>query len=93
MSAHVILDAVTAFEPGRAGSDAAMELALQRLTDIEGSISATYDDERAEVTLNATGLLGGTVSLVHAIAVEIARLRGVSVESVVADLRGGLDAG
>ena len=69
-SAHVILDAVTAWDPSLGIADEnndAMNLALDRLNEIDGAIEVDVDDDEDEldVTLDVTNLAGGTIVLVN----------------------------
>lgn len=95
-SAHVILDAVTAWDPSLGIADEnndAMNLALDRLNEIDGAIEVDVDDDEDEldVTLDVTNLAGGTIVLVNYLVKQLAQARGEDVHDVIARAREFLD--
>lgn len=87
-AANVLLDAVIA--NGVDGdSTAATNLAIQRLSEVEGAYRATITDED-EVTLELSNLIGGTLVVMHRLIAIAADGQGVSREEIVSDLRAWL---
>ena len=65
-AAMVLLDGVSAFDHEQGDTPenaAAVALALNRLVEID-AITATYDDETQDVTVNANDVLGASLSLI-----------------------------
>lgn len=96
LSAHVILDAVTAWDPSLGIADEnndAMSLALDRLNEIDGAIEVDVDDDEDEldVALDVTNLAGGTIVLVNYLVHQLAGARGEDVHDVIARAREFLD--
>ncbi len=90
-AAHILLDAVTAFESGRADEDnvVAMNLALQRLDDV-GAIGATTA-RTGEITLDVSNLAGGAVVSLNWLIEQLAFRDGSDPQAVIARLRSFLD--
>lgn len=85
-SANVILDAVSAFDVDRHDNSAAMDLAVQRLNDIDGAYRVLVN-ERDEVTLDLSNLVGGSTVTIMRLVQLLAEATGVSREEVISDLR------
>lgn len=90
-AANVLLDAVTAFDP-EDPQPAPVELALQRLSEIDGAYEVTVDDDGDEVSvsLDLSNLLGGTLTAMHWLVAQVADAQRTSPEAVVSDLRAWL---
>jgi len=90
-AAHILLDAVTAFEAGRADEDnvVAMNLALQRLDEV-GAIGATTA-RTGEITLEVSNLAGGAVVSLNWLIEQLAFREGSDPQAVIARLRDFLD--
>ena len=84
LSAHVILDAVSAYDPQSSseGNERVINLALQRLDDVDEAVIATYDEETD----------AGAIRLTYWLAVNLAEERGTDVLDVLAEAREYLDS-
>ena len=94
LSAHVLLDAVTAWDPSLWAGDSnndAMNVALNRLNEIDGAIEVDVDEEDLNITLDVTNLAGGTIVLVNYLGHELAEADGQDVQNVIAQAREFLD--
>jgi hypothetical protein len=96
LSAHVILDAVTAWDPSLGIDDAnndAITLALDRLNEIDGAIEVDVDEDEEEldIALDVTNLAGGTIVLVNYLVHQLAGASGKDVQNVIAQAREFLD--
>lgn len=92
-AAHILLDTVIAFDDELGEDDAnsaAMDLALQRLNDVD-AVTATIDDETDVVDMNITNLVGGAVVTMKLLAGVLAEAKGISIEEVVSTTRRFLD--
>ncbi|MFD4420254.1 hypothetical protein ACFWN7_01970 [Agromyces sp. NPDC058484] len=92
-SAHVLLDAVVAWDPEGDGDAnvAAMNLALQRINAVDGAVTGDYDEEREHLALDASNLLGGMIVSTNWLVHRLAEAHRSSPELVVSDLRRFLD--
>jgi hypothetical protein len=88
-SGQIILDAVSVFRADE-GSNAAMDLALQRLSDVEAVTVSEADEEG--VTLDISPLVGGAMVTVQWLVESLANHRGVDRSTVIAEVRQFLDA-
>ncbi|WP_028643681.1 hypothetical protein [Nocardioides sp. URHA0020] len=94
-TAQVILDGVTAADPGIGDAviNDAMQLAFGRLLEI-GAIEITVeesDDEEAELEVDIAPLLSGITLVVGHLVDRLARLEGSSREDVIANARESLN--
>lgn len=89
LSAHVLIDAVMAYEPD--DDSRSVDLAFQRLSEVEGAIEATFDDETDHLTLDLSGLLGGALIAIHRLVEEVSLARGIDREIVGAMVREYVD--
>jgi hypothetical protein len=90
-AAHVILDAVSAWDVA-ASSDAnaaAMILALTRMNEVD-AVAATLDEDD-NLSVDASNLLGGAMVSVNWLVEQLAHERGQDKELVIAELRDFLD--
>lgn len=92
LAAHVPLDAASVFdsEVGDPKNAETVDLALERLNEV-GAVSATFDDETDEVTLNATDLIGGTVTTLMYLIGQLSLSSGEKEHDVIAKTREFLD--
>ena len=88
-SGHVVLDGVTAID---VNSTDAMEIAFGKLLEIE-AIEVTIDEEKGELELDISPLMGGVMLVVRELVTELARRDGSSTEDVLATMRTRIDAG
>lgn len=90
-AAHIILDAVVAYEPGLPGDVGtdSMNLALERFNRV-GAVSATMDEDD-HLTLDISNLAGGLIVATNWLVHRLAEARGTSPELVISDLRNFLD--
>ena len=92
LAAHVLIDAVSTYEFGAPPevNIAAMNLALQRVNDIDGALTATIGDS-GSVALDASNLLGGIMVSINWLVTALAESRGVDNQEVITELRDFLD--
>lgn len=87
---HVILDAVIA---STIGGDEAVDptnLALQRLSDIDGAVVVS-DAVDGQAAVDTTNLAGPSIVMVRMLAEWLAEARGDTVEDVVSEVRHFMD--
>jgi hypothetical protein len=94
LSAHVSLDAVSAYDPESSseGNERVINLALQRLDDVDEAVIATYDEDTDLVEIDASHLVAGAIRLTYWLAVNLAEERGADVLDVLAEAREYLDS-
>lgn len=85
---NVILDAVSAHAVD-SDSVEAMNLALRRLSEIDGAYVVTLNGED-EVSLDLSNLLGGTAVAMSRLIQLAAEGQGVSRDEIISDLRAWL---
>ncbi|MDR5699858.1 hypothetical protein [Agromyces aerolatus] len=96
-SAHVILDAVSAWDPDIGPTDEnadAMNRALERLDRIDGAIVVTADDDADDIThltLDVSNLTGGAIVLVNWLVHQLGDARNEDPQIVIAQAREFLD--
>ena len=93
-AAHVILDGLSAVDPDQPDSQAntdAMELASEKLLEIE-AIELLYDEDEEELELDVSPLMEGVLLVVRHLVTELAARTGASPEDVVAGARTAVDA-
>ncbi|THG33020.1 hypothetical protein [Naasia lichenicola] len=90
-AAHILLDAVIAFESGRDQEDnvVAMNLALQRLDDV-GAVDVLTSPS-GDITLEVSNLAGGAVVALNWLIEQLAFREVTDREVVIARLREFLD--
>lgn len=81
----MILDAITAHDPGAPSVDA-INLALSRLSEVEDAYVVTIDDDDA-VTLDLSNVLGGAMVAMSRLVQLVSEATDVSREEVISDLR------
>lgn len=95
--AHVLLDAVAAYDPNGAEIPAGMssptELAYQRISAIPGAVDVDVWEagDDTNVTVDLSNVLGASLILLNQAASVIAEQRGVAREVVIAELREYVD--
>ncbi|MGO4488167.1 hypothetical protein [Microbacterium sp. 2RAF4] len=82
---NVILDAVIAHGVEGDSGDA-MNLAMRRMSEVDGAYRVTETDE-GEVRLDLGHLLGGTMVAMSRLIQLVSVSQGVSREEVISDLR------
>lgn len=92
-AAHVLLDAVTAYDPyaGEQASTAAANLALQRLNAVD-AVTATLG-ENGDLQLNIDRLANATVYVIYLLAAQLANVTNVDTDTVIAAAREIVDNG
>lgn len=88
-AAHVLLDALTAFDPEKGehpDNDRAIKLALRRLEEV-GAITMLVDDEAGTRTVDAQPLLQGALNLLIMLTYTLAEAKNTTPEQVTALLR------
>lgn len=94
-AAHVLLDAVSAamHEDQRA---APVDLAYQRLMQIDGAVQVTVDDpgpgEPLNVQLDLSNLLGASLITIRILAERLAASEGRDVADIIVETREFVDA-
>ena len=90
---NVLLDAVIALPDDGAGGEP-INLALQRLADVDGAYEVTVNDDGStlDVAVDLSNLVGGTLIALTWLVAQVADSHGVSREEVVSDLRAWLAA-
>jgi hypothetical protein len=88
-AAHVILDAVSVYDPAMPAPMTVVDRAFHRLNEVDAVGVRLTDD--GEVVVDASDLLGGTIVVVQWLVEALARERGEGREQVIADARGFLD--
>lgn len=94
LTAHVILDGVTAYDDAAAGTladEEALELAFARLLEIE-AIELSIDEDEEQIELDVAPLMSGVMAVVRHLVGELAARDQVSREEVVAAARAAIDA-
>lgn len=88
-AAHILIDAVVSFQPGQVpGPDAPMNIAVRRLNEVPGMVTADYLARTVDISPVVNGGIVSLYVLAHWLAVE----RGSSIELVMAELREQIDA-
>lgn len=95
--AHVLLDVASSYDEAAIGTglnEAAANLAVQRVAEIDGAYTVTIDDEGDETTvgLDLTHVLGGSIITVMRLVELLAEDRGVDKSEVINEVRQFLDS-
>lgn len=92
----MLIDAVSAAEGVDASDASTLNLAFQRLTEIEGAFHVKVQDggpdSDLDIELDLSNLLGGTIVTMTWLIHQIASAQGVSPDSVIIELRHFLDS-
>lgn len=94
-AAHLLIDAVTAYDPGadEQTNEATMNLALIALEET-GAVDIQVADDGSDgvaVSVDVSNVVGPSISALHWLALRVSVLSGRSVEEVLHDLREHID--
>lgn len=89
--AHVLVDSAVAYQADAESNVGPVNLALSRISDIEGSVPVSVD-ESDEVTVDVSHLLGSALIAVNWLLDAAAGASGQDRDLVAADLRAFLDS-
>lgn len=90
---QVLLDLVSVFDPDLGDDPAnaeAINLAVQRLSDI-GAVAVELDEDADELTIDLSGLIGGTAVLVAWLVRQLELEAKTSREDVISTARQSID--
>lgn len=88
LAAHTLIDALSAHDTNvsQERSDAAVQLALQRLKDI-GAVEVTYDQATESVAVNISHVVSPAIIAMLWLATRLSEATGVSEEEIYAEMR------
>ena len=87
-AAHILIDAVVAFQPGDdGGSNSPMNVAVRRINEVPGLVTVDYLKRSVDVS----GLINGGIVSLYVLGTWLAAERGTSIEVVMAELREQMD--
>lgn len=93
LSAHVILDAVTAYDFSSSGDSnvAAMSLALDRINDVDGAATLHVDESGRPTSLDVSALVGAAAVTISWLVHQLAEAGGVDPHDVITQVREFID--